>query len=187
MTDPTPDFVFESKHNPYELSYEVSYFAERYINEDITFLKELFHAKSSIVQEKRTYDIRASNGQIKVASFLTQFYRSTESSCVLEISNPYTYIGTRFWTSFMGHGKFWTNKTIIKEQGTNPDIVFNLFAHNYNWLFERVMETFDLIDRGLRVNDSDSALVMSNFSPSLRSSLDEEKISLEVFKKVFKR
>lgn len=196
------NFIFESNKNPYQLTYEISNFAQRQIGIATDFLKEFLETPIVNVVAKRTYNINVPNGQIKVTSFKTEFLKNNNEKCTVEISNPFEFIGSIFWTHFTGKGAFWTNKTLLQEKNINSDIVFNLLSQNYEWVYRRVenIHISKLKNEEIDVKDNSLVNVLYSpdeydedyspdidYSPKVISTDEKEKIAYKVFKKVFSK
>ena len=184
-------FIFESNKNPYYLTDETSDFAQKQIVVASEFLMQFFEAKKYVVKSKRTYQINAPRGLVKIASYKTDFLRENGEKCSVEISNPYEFIGSRFWTHFSGKGAFWTDKNILIEKNISPDVVFNLLAQNYEWIYRRVELIHINKLKGKEIDTQDSRLMdidyspLTDYSPRVISEKEKEDVAFAVFEKIF--
>lgn len=184
-------FIFESNRNPYQLTDEISDFAQKQIEIASEFLMEFFKAKNYVVNSKRTYQINAPKGRIKIASYKTDFLRENGEKCSVEISNPYEFIGSRFWTHFRGKGAYWTDKNILINKNISSDVVFNLLAQNYEWIYRRVELVHINKLKGEEIDTQDSRLMDIDYSPivddspKIISDKQKEDVAFEVFEKIF--
>jgi hypothetical protein len=184
-------FIFKSKGNPFQLSGEISTFALNQIAIATHFLMSFMGSIKFNVTDKRTYHINTPSGLIKVASFKTDFIKNNKEKCTVEISNPYEFIGSRYWTHFANRGAFWTNKNLLIEKNINPDIVFNLLAKNHEWIYRKVENLYLRKHKGEEIDIKNKSLINIDYSPNIDfspriiSNLEKEKVAFEVFENIF--
>ena len=187
--DNKENFIFESKHNPFELTNEKSAYAENQIDSAIAYLNDYLKADKFNVDKKYTYEISIPSGRkIKIASFKTVFFRGDEF-CTVEVSNPYEFKGSRYWTFFKDRGGFWTDKDLLELNAVNSDIVFNLLAKNYDWIYKKVQIINKQVIDGEMINADESLLYDVDYSPAIEdeSFSGREDLAFKIFQKVFKK
>ena len=183
------NFIFESKHNPFELTNEESAYAENQIEFAINYLKDYLKADKFTVDKKYTYEISIPSGRkIKIASYKTKFFRGIEN-CSVEVSNPFEFKGSRYWTFFKNRGGFWTDKESLELKAVNSDIVFNLLAKNYDWIYKKVKIINNQVLSGELIDSDESLLDDVSYSIAIEdeSLSGREELAFNIFKKVFRK
>jgi hypothetical protein len=190
-------FLFESNRNPYHQTNGKSKFAEKHILLAITFLKEYMKADNYEVKEESTYVISLPTGKdVLIASFSTLF-KSKNRICNVEVSNPYAFKGVRYWTSFKGK-KYWTDKGALESKQVNPELVFDLFAENYDAIYEKYVLAKKASIAGKEVSKEDKIFEDSQFDewsyhdPGVDYNTSvtrevKENLAFKIFKKIFKQ
>lgn len=196
-------FIFESKKNPFEIINEITVLSQENILKAINFLKNYLQVEEVKIVNKRTYEIKMALNKIKVTSYYIEI-SSNNKFCNLEVSNPNDFIGARFWTKFKDRGSFWTNEQTLARLNVNPELLYNLLAHNYDWVFKKASDIYFLEKKGQFIEEDLQSLKGINNSyiedqyGSLNSYDEEdlifnapitlkEDVSFKVFEKIFNR
>lgn len=181
----------ESQHNQFVITDAKSDFADQQIVDAIEELKTFLSVAKSTIKDRYAYKIHLKSGNdIEIVTYKAEFILASES-CIIEVSNPLSFRGKRYWVRFSGKGGFWTDITILNNCDLPPYYIFKLFAKDVEWVYKKI------------ISEPESDIAELHFDESVNVEIDVlckehklgkkasyetmEKLTFEVFKKILQK